>query len=502
MKVEGLVHLRAIHSNDVTTEPPAGLQGKVANEKPLQLCPCISERQTVGCYSWIYALTEHTLAVPGLPPVLSLPISQSRGSTLRGKVLHREDRIEFYHENAFHDPSHPVEQLFCAASGCQERWSAAGRVNRPCACSRSVSDRSKGDVTEEGSTTKAMLCFASFDFITDRSVLRALLRFLYRDIAQYSRSASIDVDVYGETCVFTHIHEETRGPDVGFGHRFERECAEKPRITVGESTGQASNAVDVRDLSSFHLIQSFVLCGTLRLLVRTEVDACIHPEALQDRTDHPTNKTKFFGNSGCREDGPEYVNDYRQGPTLYLSRRQPSTLTPFEDCLLDGNERCLQELKSASERNESRVPWQDLYFQMRIGGVSRLLMAVHSRGRILRTEYCDLPAVARKAFCQTLGFPPGSRGASGGGHPHSSHDNRASTEEPSCASEVEYWCRLATILLEIRDIALSRRGPDKTAFLRIEIGELSELSVYERQNPQPRLSKNLYDRLLRCFSSR
>ncbi|KYK63510.1 putative transcription factor btf3 [Toxoplasma gondii TgCatPRC2] len=497
---------------------------------------CFSDRQTVGCYSWIARDDEHTLAAPGLPPVVSRAISVSRGQSLRGRVIKKSSRLEFCDENAYHDPDHPVEQLMCSVDSCQRRWvSKAEALEPPCPCVHVLREKAnrprlslhqgwKRDeafsgegqtqatacaITHEETGVKGGgLCLGQFDFITDRTNLRAMLRFLYPGLTRYSRQASIDLDVYGNVCVMTRISAETRAPDVGYGHSFEHCCCETQTISLGEKDAVKDDTYEFVDLSSFHLIQAFTLCDAVRVLVRSEVDACSHPVALSVPECAETfQENRFFGRCGAGVPNPEYIPLAQQGPTLYLSRQEPANLTPFERALLARDERLLMELKSVSERYVSAIPWLDIYIQMRLGDVHRLLVGCHTQGKIGRMELLTLSSVAERVFRQQLHTPTVARPDPVNDNrrsPWTSHESRntnSSRAEPECAAEVVYWSRLTSLLLQLKEFALQHRDDDGKAFLRIELTDETTFRVYRRAHSQPRVSVEIGSAILKCSLS-
>ncbi|CBZ53197.1 putative transcription factor btf3 [Neospora caninum Liverpool] len=498
---------------------------------------CFSERQTVGCYSWIARDDEHTVASPGLPPVVSRAASVTQGQALKGRVIKKSSKLEFCDENAYHDPQHPVEQLVCSVDACQRRWATQGRVSAPCACVRVLREQQKawadgpvpsvhrrcslkrdepslGDGRTQATATatprdetavETGLCLGQFDFITDRTNLRVLLRFLYPGVTRYSREASVDLDVYGNVCVLTRISAETRAPDVGYGHSFEHCCCETQTVSLGEKGAVKDDTYEIVDLSSFHLVQAFTLCDAVRVLVRSEVDACCHPAA-RAAPDCPEKfqENRFFGRCGARVANPEYTPMAQQGPTLYLSRQEPANLTPFETALLAREEWLLMELKSVSERYVSNIPWLDIYFQMRLGDIHRLLVASHTQGKIGRVELLTLTSVAEKAFRQT----PHRRNVTNRApiqgdrrSPWTSDDSRntaCSRVEPECAAEVVYWSRLTSLLLQLKQLALNQRGDDGKAFLRIQVTEEPTFHVYRRKQGRPRVSADIGSAIMKC----
>ncbi|PFH33517.1 hypothetical protein BESB_077340 [Besnoitia besnoiti] len=502
----------------------------------MRFASCFSGRQTVGCYSWIARDDEHTVAAPGLPPVFCESASVSKGGSLRGKVIRKGSKLEFYDENAFHDPDHPMEQLLCSLDACQTRWlSRCEGVALPCPCTHVLGPRrqranrlaaptqpegqepnsgfrgpqavtSAAEVRVQATNTRG-LCLSQFDFITDRTNLRVFLRFLFPGLTRYSREASIDLDVYGSVCVLTRVCAETRGPDVGYGHSFEHCCCDRQTISFGEENAVEDDTYEILDLSSFHLIQSFTLCDAVRLLVRTEVDACMHPAALSSPRDSgkcPENR--FFGRCGAAVPNPEYTPLAQQGPTQYLCRQEPIGLTPFERALLNRDERLLMELKSVSDRYVSAIPWIDIYFQMRIGDVHSLVVASHSWGKIGKVEKLTLSSAAERAFGQTPCLKEGV--AMPGTEEITSQDvknpddptmSKGKQVEPDCAGEVVYWSRLASLLLRLKMLALQHRDQRGVALLKVELtADSSTFCVYRRKGSRPRLSADIVSRIMAC----
>ncbi|KAL5482355.1 hypothetical protein ACEPAI_8949 [Sanghuangporus weigelae] len=194
-------------------------------------CEGVEPREVtpVASYNWTND-KEPTIFVPGCPPIW-----QNRPTPFR---LDRDSGVSFIDQNTHRVPQYPLLPLVLAVAHLSPDFD-----------------------------------FPSIDIVTDRNNLRKLLRWINGTISLDFR---IDLQLSGSTVLFTRYEPtkvEVESGRLGFGRNFEQYTTK--RLAGCESS------------TGHHRIITYDY-GNLKLLVRFEVDACLHNDtATQDRRDRP-----------------------------------------------------------------------------------------------------------------------------------------------------------------------------------------------------------------------
>ncbi|KAG8905591.1 hypothetical protein FRB99_008589 [Tulasnella sp. 403] len=277
--------------------------------------------QSIASYSWVSAATP-TIIVPGAPPIWS-PQPTSR--------VPADSGLRYIHQNAARmgDRS-PLVPLFAA-----------------------VFDMGKEDILRD------------IDIVSDRNNLRKLLRWATGVADEDFR---IDVELAGNTCLFTRVEEkvsENVQDFRGFGDEYKK-AATRNAPGHGRTTGH-------------YQIASYTLAG-LRILLRFEVDACTDAgnTAEDDDLDGLASAFSALNTSTSRSGAKtkeleEPVSPFRSELTiLHKGSRQ---LVPRANWI---------ELKTRASHKP--LDWDDIYPQLYLSQTAYLYLAKHNRGTFTPAE--------------------------------------------------------------------------------------------------------------------
>ncbi|KAL5501869.1 hypothetical protein ACEPAH_9130 [Sanghuangporus vaninii] len=215
---------------------------KGLDSTPIQELRCPLDDETKDCegaeprevtpiasYNWTND-KEPTIFVPGCPPIW-----QNRPTPF---PLDRDSGVSFIDQNKYRVPQYPLLPLVRAVDHLSPDFD-----------------------------------FSSIDIVTDRNNLRKLLRWINGTISLDFR---IDLQLSGSTVLFARYEStkvEVESGRLGFGRNFEQYTTK--RLAGCESS------------TGHHRIITYDY-GNLKLMVRFEVDACLHNDtATQDRRDRP-----------------------------------------------------------------------------------------------------------------------------------------------------------------------------------------------------------------------
>ncbi|KIK96154.1 hypothetical protein PAXRUDRAFT_139076 [Paxillus rubicundulus Ve08.2h10] len=272
----------------------------------------LKDFKPIASYSWISAKTPTIALVPGSPRVwANTPVTR----------VPADSGLQYIDQNAARMQGHsPLLPLFIAV----ENMDASFR-------------------------------YGDLDLVTDRNNLRKLLRFVTKD----EKDFRIDIDLAGNTCLFTRCEEKNqetigRGDFRGFGHEYE-EAATTATRGCEKATGH-------------HRIVSYDF-GGLKVLLRFEVDACVATSASKDDELLAALSTLKIGSRGAAlTTAPPSVTPSTTS-ALSVNFTVPGTLTP------QGN---MIEIKTRALKRQ--IDWAEVYPQLYLSQTAYLYIAKHDRG--------------------------------------------------------------------------------------------------------------------------
>ncbi|KAI6103155.1 hypothetical protein EDD16DRAFT_1727661 [Pisolithus croceorrhizus] len=202
--------------------------------------------------------------------------------------------------------------------------------------------------------------YHNLDLVTDRNNLRKLLRCIDQ---QRDKTFRIDIDLLGQTCLFTRREEtlvETIQGFRGYGHQYEL-AATKPRGSEGEI--------------SHHRIICYDF-GRLKVLLRYEVDACTKPES-EDDSLLASFSALSVGTRGASTPSNDSAFSTRFGVKVKMS--SPRSVVPQSSVI---------EIKTRAVHKE--LDWKEFYPQLYLSQTLHLYLAKHTRGTFSPVEKFQL----------------------------------------------------------------------------------------------------------------
>ncbi|KAL8275744.1 hypothetical protein Esti_000307 [Eimeria stiedai] len=361
----------------------------------------------------------------------SFPSTRRFVDVVPGTSLHLASTYKICDQHAFRNEQYPLEVAISAMLMCAERWNPERQ--------RLLQD--------EGAKR-----LRRFDVIASRRALRALLCFLFPGSSPYGKAFDIDVTISGNTIILNVVTESVRAQSVGYGMDLERLLVQPVFVNEVDRKGLPTGGAE---LTNGYVVQSMLLCGTLRVAVSAETDA-IAPQF------NPLKKSIR----------PEFccsIHGETSGRNCVFSRQTIGS----NDCLVHNckqlsllEEQLLQcaaplaELKSFSEGRG--LAWEAAADQMRLGGARMLITGPHIRGSIRHVQVLPLRDVEKEA-------------------------NSAATDE-------EKWQGLTVLLQKLHELAADARGKsgDEVGCVRVtHDGTSSQLTVKNRGAGNIRVSEEV-----------
>ncbi|KAL8454876.1 hypothetical protein Emag_001242 [Eimeria magna] len=449
--------------------PPASVFGEIAFEAAYSFVANEDSRIVViaGPFSF---LKKHTKRDPEKnTPELRRRVSEEESSfpstrrfvdVVPGTSLHLASTDRICDQHAFRNEQYPLEVAISAMLVCAERWNPERKrllqdlagEGAPCNAKEKVCV--ENIVNECGSlrNSEGAKRLRKFDVITSRRALRALLCFLFPGSSPYGKAFDIDVTISGNTIILNVVTEPVRAHSVGYGVDFERLLVQPVFVNEVDRKGVSTGGAE---LTNGYVVQSMLLCGTLRVAVSAETDA-IAPQF------NPLQKSIR----------PEFccsIHGETSGRNCVFSRQTIGS----NDCLVHNckqlsllEEQLLQcaaplaELKSFSEVRG--LAWEAAADQMRLGGARMLVTGPHIRGSIRHVQVLPLRDVEKEA-------------------------NSAATDE-------EKWQGLTVLLQKLHELAADARGKsgDEVGCVRVRHDGLSsQLKVENRGAENIRVSQEV-----------
>ncbi|KAL8435212.1 hypothetical protein ACSSS7_002633 [Eimeria intestinalis] len=377
-----------------------------------------------------------------------------------GASLHLASTDKICDQHAFRNEKYPLEVAISAMLICAERWDPERKrlmqddagEGRPCHAKEKVCMESI--VNECGSlrNSEGVKRLRKFDVITSRRALRALLCFLFPGSSPYGKAFDIDVTIAGNTIILNVVTDPVRAQSIGYGMDFERLLVQPVFVTEVDRKGLPTGGAE---LTNGYVVQSMLLCGTLRVAVSAETDAIapqfnplkesIRPEFCCSIHGETSGRNCVFsrqiiGSNEC------LVHNCKQ-------------LSLLEEQLLQ-RAAPLAELKSFSEGRG--LAWEAAADQMRLGGARMLVAGPHIRGSIRHVQVLPLGHVEKEA-------------------------NSAATDE-------EKWQGLTVLLQKLHELAADARekSGDEVGCIRVtHDGVSSQLKVEDRGAKSIRVSEEV-----------
>jgi hypothetical protein len=222
--------------------------------------------------------------------------------------------------------------------------------------------------------------FSKLDFVSDRNSLRKL----YRWSTGVAEDFRIDVELAGQTCLFTRREEKDSETIVGFrgfGRQYEK-AATRAAPGCERATSHhriitiVSNKVHHPRLNFLIVIKSFIQnFGGLKVLLRFEVDACTGETDADDLA-------SAFSSLGISSTTAATATEIAQPhaiPGVTVIRSNPRTLVAQSSLI---------ELKTRVAHKP--LDWADTYPQLYLSQTPHLYLAKHSRGSFTSAEKFNL----------------------------------------------------------------------------------------------------------------
>ncbi|CDI82203.1 transcription factor btf3, putative, partial [Eimeria acervulina] len=189
--------------------------------------------------------------------------------------LHRSTEETISNQLTFRNPLYPLDAAIGAFVVCNSRWETfrrnlhnveknstypppvASAVPARASPARAAGDRTIG-------SEESLKRLVSFDVITSRRCLRELLRFLFPNTTPYNTPFAIDVDLVGNTLLFTS-KAPAKTTSAGCGRDFEHKATTIATVSTGEGKRE--------ELTTSFVLHSFHFCQQMRILITAEVDA-------------------------------------------------------------------------------------------------------------------------------------------------------------------------------------------------------------------------------------
>ncbi|KAL5519749.1 hypothetical protein ACEPAG_1409 [Sanghuangporus baumii] len=284
-------------------------------------CEGVEPREVtpIASYNWTND-KEPTIFVPGCPPIW-----QNRPTPFR---LERDSGVSFIDQNTYRVPQYPLLPLVLAVDHLSPDFD-----------------------------------FSSIDIVTDRNNLRKLLRWINGTISLDFR---IDLQLSGSTVLFTRYEStkvEVESGRLGFGRNFEQYTTK--RLAGCESS------------TGHHRIITYDY-GRLKLLVRFEVDACLHNDtATQDRRDRPEAMRSIPGDSLQGILAALGKMSIRSDDKIKIISR--GVLVPQSSLIELGT-------KSARGMELEGIDWQEYFPQLLLSQTPHHHLGVHEKGYFRRID--------------------------------------------------------------------------------------------------------------------
>ncbi|EIN10493.1 hypothetical protein PUNSTDRAFT_132583 [Punctularia strigosozonata HHB-11173 SS5] len=216
--------------------------------------------------------------------------------------------------------------------------------------------------------------YKSFDLVTDRNNLRKLLRWTQGSAKDFR----IDIDLAGDTCLFTRteaMDHEWIDYFCGYGHQYKMAATKLPRRWEAAA-------------SHYRIIS--MKFGDLNILLRSAVDACTGEQSVESLT----SSFSALGSS----DGTSSDSADRVVSGVSVKQSHPRELVPQSSLI---------ELKTRSVRKE--MDWDEVFPQLYLSQTAWLHIARHERGKFSAPEKVELSspqmlAHAKEAEESTMGM--------------------------------------------------------------------------------------------------
>ncbi|ETW82297.1 hypothetical protein HETIRDRAFT_46393 [Heterobasidion irregulare TC 32-1] len=295
----------------------------------------------IGSYNWTNASDAAEIIVPGSAPEWtdrSLPIKLSPD---RG--------VRFSHQNGFKSPSSILLPLFKSVDVLNKE------VDWP-----------------------------SVDFVTDRSGLRKIMRWVSAgDVWDFR----IDMELAGkQTVLFNRWDARTREIMPGYTYGFNFEKAMTVAVPGCEKGTGHHRIVKYARAHDF--------CG-LKLVVRFEVDACL-PSATPKRSAFPVKQSS----------NPDDLADILAG--INITPQDPATGSSSQLRILRAGveqpQASIIELTTRSENRINQLVWTEIFPQLYLSQTLHFYVGIHSRGRFyeIRKQRLDsLEMVSQREQAET-----------------------------------------------------------------------------------------------------
>ncbi|KAL5524262.1 hypothetical protein ACEPAF_9402 [Sanghuangporus sanghuang] len=273
----------------------------------------------IASYNWTND-KEPTIFVPGCPPIW-----QNRPTPFR---LDRDSGVSFIDQNRHRVPQYPLLPLVLAVDHLSPDFD-----------------------------------FPSIDIVTDRNNLRKLLRWVNGTISLDFR---IDLQLSGSTVLFTRYEStkvEVDSGRLGFGRNFEQYTTKR---LAGCESSTGHHRIIIYDF------------GNLKLLVRFEVDACLHNDtATQDRRDRPEAMRPIPG------DKPQDI----LAALRKMSIRSDDKIEIVSRGVLVPQSSLIElSTKSARGMELEGIDWQEYFPQLFLSQTPHHHLGVHEKGYFRRID--------------------------------------------------------------------------------------------------------------------
>jgi hypothetical protein len=220
--------------------------------------------------------------------------------------------------------------------------------------------------------------FKTLDLVSDRNNLRKLIRWATGTANE--KDFRIDIDLAGNTCLFTRRDEMDKETIVGFrgfGHNYER-AATRPAPGCGRATGH-HRIISVVCNCTHPLVCNLLTCrlqnfGGLKVLLRFEVDACTGVDA--------DDLSSAFSGLGITSNNSPASTTARSSSAISgisIVRTTPRTLVPQSSLI---------ELKTRASHKP--LDWDEVYPQLYLSQTPYLYLAKHTRGAFIGVESVQL----------------------------------------------------------------------------------------------------------------
>jgi hypothetical protein len=217
-----------------------------------------------------------------------------------------------------------------------------------------------------------------FDLVTDRNNLRKLLRWAVYDIPTVGmdkQNFRIDVELCGSTCVFSRCEAKTtayRNGSEGFGKNYEEAATTRVGKVPTSGHHRCTSMVSTLLLGVNKRRPHFQMFGSIRILLRFEVDGCTSSsnENSSDDIDGPTSSL-----SSSKRQHDSFKTVYG----LNVMKTPDVHLVPQSSIL---------EIKTRAQ--DKRIRWGEVLPQLMISQTPFLYLAKHLQGRFGEVQIFDV----------------------------------------------------------------------------------------------------------------